>query len=107
MLLLPMAYLSTRRDSSPRNEPSQVAMAYLKAVYARDYRTAYQWISAQDRRYKSETDYLRENPPFSDGASELAYKLANEIEWRQIQREVYADKAAVRFTHQLGCAQRC
>ena len=101
LLVLPAICLLTERPATSGDNPAQAAKRYLTAVYARDYRTAYQWISAQDRRYKSETDYLRENPPFSGGASELAYKLANEIEWRQTQSEVYADKAAVRFTVRL------
>ena len=101
LFTLPAIYLLADRSAASGDNPARAAKRYLTAVYARDYRNAYQWISAGDRKYKSETAYLRENPPFSGVALKLAYKLANEIEWRQIRGEVYSDRATVHFTVRL------
>ena len=98
LLILPAIYLFTERPVVPGDDPAITARRYLAAVYARNYRQAYQWISAADRRYKSETDYLRENPSFSGVALELADNLANRIEWRQPRTEVHGEMVTVHFT---------
>lgn len=72
LFTLPAVYLLTERPVASGNDPVQAARRYLTAVYARDYRKAYQWISAQDQRHKSATEYLAENPFFSGNALELA-----------------------------------
>jgi hypothetical protein len=81
--------------------PENVAKVYLKAVYAQDHGAAYQWISEKDRKYKSEADYLRENPPFSGRALELTRKLADMIESSNIQTETEGNKATVSFKVRL------
>lgn len=101
LLALPGIYLLTEQTRSQGDDPVEVAKNYLKAVYARDQRTAYRWISEKDRKYKSEGDYLRENPPFSGRALELTRKLADMIEWSKIQTETEGDKATVRFKVRL------
>lgn len=101
LFVLPAIYLVTARPVVSANDPAQVARHYLTALYARDYHKAYQWISAQDRKYKGETDYLRENPSFSGTALKLAYNLAGQIDWREFHSEVHGDRATVRLTVRL------
>ncbi|MFQ5851029.1 MAG: cytochrome c oxidase assembly protein [Candidatus Binatia bacterium] len=96
-ILLP-TYPLMGQPRSSGEDPIQVLKHYLKAVYARDYRMAYQWISAEDRKYKSEPDYLRENPSFSGVALELTRKLADKIEFGDFRSEIQGDRVTVRFT---------
>ena len=101
-LLVPvLAYLSMVESLAPRKDPVEVVKRYLTAVYARDYHTAYQWISAEDRRNKSEEDYLRENPSFSGAALELTRKLAQMIAFQNIQSDTRENRATVRFMVRL------
>jgi hypothetical protein len=95
---LPASYLTRAKPPAPEDEPRELVERYLKAVYARDYRTAYQWISQVDRENKSESDYLRENPAFSGIALELTRRLAEKIEFKDIQLESRQDRATVLFT---------
>lgn len=81
--------------------PENTAKAYLEAVYSQDHHTAYQWISEKDRKYKSESEYLRENPPFSGRALELTRNLAGMIEWGDIRTEIEGSEATVRFKMKL------
>ncbi|MFQ5918317.1 MAG: cytochrome c oxidase assembly protein, partial [Candidatus Binatia bacterium] len=97
-ILVPSSLLLMTRFSASDAGPEIVLEQFLKAVYARDYRTAYQWISAKDRKHKSETDYLRENSSFSGVPLELTRKLADMIEFRDFRSEIREYGATVRFT---------
>ena len=98
LFILPVNYLTRAKPPAPADEPRELVKLYLKAVYARDYRTAYQWISQADRENKSEADYLRENPSLSGIALELTRRLAEKVEFKDIQLESRQDRAMVRFT---------
>ncbi len=82
-------------------DPAQAVKQYLQAIYARDYRAAYRLTSAEDRKLKSESDFLRENHSFSGVGLELTRKLADMIEWRDIRTEIQGDKATVTFTAKI------
>lgn len=75
--------------------------SYLTAVYARDYRAAYKWISVEDRRHKREVEYLRENPPFSAATLELTRKLAEVIELRDLRTHIEGNRAKLSFLVRL------
>jgi hypothetical protein len=75
--------------------------AYLAAVYARDYATAYQWISDADRRLKSLTHYEQDNQPFKGASLVLAQRLAREMVIREAVVERQGDRATVRTTLSL------
>jgi hypothetical protein len=100
LLSLPTAYLLMSQPPFTE-DPSRAVNDYLKALYARDYRTAYHWISAEDRKNKSESEYLRENPSFSAVALELTGKLAQMIELHNLRSETRGDRATIRFTIKL------
>lgn len=101
LVTLPVTYLLMGHVPSSEEDPAQVVTDYLKAVYARDFHAAYKWISAEDRKNKSEADYFRENPSFSGPALELTGRLAEMIEFRDIQREIGGNRATIRFTIRL------
>jgi len=98
LLILPVAYLSMGEPRSSGGDPVQVLKYYLKAVYARDYRAAYERISVEDRKHKSEVDYLGENPSFLGPALELSSKLTDMIEFRNLRTEILADRATIKFS---------
>ena len=86
---------------SSDEDPVQVLKYYLKAVYARDYRMAYKRISVEDRRHKSEAEYLRENPSFSAASLELTRKLPEMIEFSNLRTEIMGNRATIRFLVRL------
>lgn len=78
-----------------------VLQAYMTAVYARDYATAYQWISEADRRQKSLAHYERDNQPFTGASLILAQRLAREMIIQEAVVERQGDRATVRTTLSL------
>jgi len=78
-----------------------VLQAYMTAVYARDYATAYQWISEADRRLKSLAHYERDNEPFTGASLVLAQRLAREMIIQEAVVERQGDRATVRTTLSL------
>jgi hypothetical protein len=102
LLALPALLMFQPRDAVKLSDVPENAMkAYLKAVYAQDYRAAYPWISEKDRKYKSETEYLREYPSFPGLALELTRELSDMIEWSDVQTEIEGNEATVRFKVKL------
>ncbi len=83
------------------SQPQYTLTQYLTAVYARDYNTAYQWISAEDREVKSREQYLRENPSFSGLALRLVRVLANRMEINDVRSTDHGDKTTLRFNLKL------
>jgi len=95
---------SLRVSSAVANERGEiltVLQAYLVAVYARDYATAYQWLSESDQRSKSLTRYEQDNQPFTGASLVLAQRLAKEMIIRQSVVERQGDHATVRTTLSL------
>ncbi|MCH6545107.1 MAG: cytochrome c oxidase assembly protein [Deltaproteobacteria bacterium] len=95
---LPAAWYFWGRGSS---QPQYTLQQYLTAVYARDYNTAYQWISAEDREVKSREQYLRENPSFSGPALRLVRSLAGRMEINDMRSTDHGDKTTLRFNLKL------
>lgn len=73
--------------------PEEVVKTYLRAVYARDYRAAYDWISLEDRKVKTDEEYLRENGAFSEAPLELARTLASLIRFENTKMAISGDRA--------------
>ena len=78
-----------------------VLQAYMTAVYARDYATAYQWLSEADRRQKSLAHYERDNQPFTGASLVLAQRLAREMIIQEAVVKRQGDRATVRTTLSL------
>ena len=72
MLALPAA-ASAAFAAQP---PEETLEAYLRAIYARDFATAYELIAQADRELKSKRDYMKENGAFSGAALDLTSLLA-------------------------------
>ena len=108
LVLLP-AYLLTSERSSAANDqqdPLLVLERYLKASYARDYKEAYQYISAQDRRLKDERSYVRERGAFSGFTLDVARKLASYIEVSPVEKRLTADRTNIKLKLKLPDANK-
>lgn len=92
-LTLGLVFLVNR--SGALSTPEAVVQQYMATVYARDYVSAYELISATDKAYKSEEEYLRENSPFTGFTLEAARQLASYIEYPEIQTEMEGNRATV------------
>lgn len=82
ILLAPMALItihlhSRGRDQTEANAPLEVIQSYLKATYARDYRTAYGYISQADQKVRDEKSYVQGRGEFTGFTARLAGTLAN------------------------------
>ncbi len=75
--------------------PDEVALAYVRAVYARDYAKAWEFISAPDKQYKTREQYLAENESFAGLEQELAYVLAGWILFNDTRLEMETGRATV------------
>lgn len=59
--------------------PEETLEAYLRAIFARDFSTAYDLIAQADRKLKTKRDYVQENGAFSGAALDLTSLLAEFI----------------------------
>ena len=59
--------------------PEEALEAYLRAIYARDFATAYELIALADRKLKTKRDYMKESGAFSGVALDLTTLLADFI----------------------------
>lgn len=87
-------------------EPTQVLDRYLKAVYARDFKEAYRWISLEDRRLKDEKRYVRERGGFSGFTLEVAKRLAGFIEVALVEKALTGDRATLKLQLRLPDANK-
>ena len=101
LLALPLLIGLEMSGQSRDEKPVQVLTAYLKFLYARDFRRAYQFISAEDRRLKTQNDYVRERGPFTGFALGAARKLSGLIEARPVSQQPEGNRSRVRLALKL------
>ncbi|HEX6383247.1 MAG TPA: cytochrome c oxidase assembly protein [Anaerolineae bacterium] len=90
-----MGLLAARQWQVITRPPDDTALAYAQAVYARDYAAAWTFISAEDKAVKSRTAYLAENTSFAGLEQELAYTLANWIQFTETEVQINGNQATV------------
>ena len=88
LLLLPPLIWLNPITANPRQDPVETLTQYLKFLYARDFRQAYRFISADDQRLKLPSEYLRERGAFTGFALDVARKLAVLIELRPLSNQL-------------------
>lgn len=97
LLVLPASYVLTEGLHKADDEQStRILVKYLRAVYSRDFKNAYRFVSTEDKRLKEESVYVRERGPFSGFALEVAKKLSEFIEFTPAQIKI--DEARARVT---------
>jgi hypothetical protein len=67
-------------DALDLQDPVSVAVAYLRATYARDYIDAYRYLSSEDRRVKDLNRYVQQKGAYYGFTLEAAKKLAEFID---------------------------
>jgi hypothetical protein len=85
-------------------EPSAVARSYFRARLARDYETAYNHISAADRRLLAQTGYASSQERFSGFALHLAKMVAAQTEFRILEHEISSQRARLFFDYKTPAA---
>jgi len=100
-LMLPLVYLLTGERHSRSDQPAHVLQEYLKAVYARDYKRAYRFISSEDKKLKKEPVYVRERGPFFGFTSEVAHRLAELIEIQPVAHRQIAGRSLIKLALKL------
>jgi hypothetical protein len=90
--------------SNLADETIQIAGSYLKATHARDYATAYSFISAGDRRRWDEHTYVAAQGAREGFALRLARELAEAIELRVIETETRDDRARLTLGYKIPAA---
>ncbi len=79
--------------------PEQAVEAYLRAIYARDFPTAYRMLSPDER--KPEAEYLAQNPSLTGWALDFSRYLASLIEFKDVKVESDGTVAVVAFAANL------
>ncbi len=77
--LLLFAFPAAASAAFASQPPEETLEAYLRAIYARDFATAYELIVQADRELKTKRDYMKENGAFSGAALHLTTLLAEFI----------------------------
>src|SRR5262245_52784943 len=95
LLLLPASYFLRNLWHEENDEPVRILTQYLRAVYSRDFKQAYRFVSAEDKRLKDEKIYVRERGPFNGFALEAARKLAESIEFTPAHISLNDDRARI------------
>ena len=95
LLSLPASYFLRNLWHEENDEPVRILTHYLRAVYSRDFKQAYRFVSAEDKRLKDEKIYVRERGPFAGFALEAARKLAESIEFSPAQISLNDDRARI------------
>lgn len=87
--------------ASPAAQALDVVQAYLRATHARDFRSAYSYISSADQRIRDERTYLKSQESFDGFALELARKLAAGMKVRVVEREADPAKARLEVAYDV------
>jgi hypothetical protein len=95
LLSLPVSFLLKDVWHGGNEEPVRILTQYLKAVYSRDFKQAYRFVSAEDKRLKDEKTYVRERGPFTGFALEAAKKLSELIEFTPAQVNLNDGRARI------------
>jgi hypothetical protein len=89
-------FLAARYWHLSSRSPDEVALAYVRAVYAHDYASAWEFISATDKQSKTRQAYLAENPSWTGLQGELATTLAGWIQFSQVKLDIVDERATLK-----------
>ena len=104
LLVAAVLYFQPAGAKPPQVEPIDVAKAYLKASYARDYQNAYRYISSQDQLVWNEKSYASQSESFTGFALELAQTLAASMEVWIIEAQLGPDRAHYKIGYRVPTA---
>lgn len=87
-------FFAARQWRLASRPPDEVALAYARAAYARDYAGVWEFISTADKQYKTREQYLAENASFVGLEQDLAYTLAGWIQFTEINVQTFGGNQA-------------
>lgn len=96
-VLASITLLAQPARSDDRGEISAVLDKYVKALYARDFRAAYEQISSADQRLKDVHSYSRERGEFRDFTLEAARAVAQSINISVVALLIDQERAAAKI----------
>ena len=99
LLRATMAFCAPPIDSPSSTQALDVVQAYLRATHARDFRSAYSFISSADQRIRDKQTYVKSQESFDGFALELARKLAADLQVRVIERDASPAKARLEVAY--------
>jgi hypothetical protein len=97
VIILPVIYISIGQHRPSGDDPIPLLNRYLRAIYARDYKEAYSFISSRDRQVKAEQIYVRERGAFHGFTLEVAQKLAGFIDASPLETQLNGDQARIKL----------
>jgi hypothetical protein len=96
LLVLPVSTVFMRGLHRSNNEQiTRTLSEYLRAVYSRDFKQAYRFVSAEDKRLKNKSVYVRERSPFAGFTLQAAKKLSESIEFHPVQIKIDDKRARI------------
>ncbi|MGZ8445098.1 MAG: hypothetical protein ACXWXZ_17010 [Candidatus Binatia bacterium] len=96
--IMSMALLAEFAKADERQEITTVVESYVKALYARDFRAAYEQISSADQRLKDVHSYNRERGEFRDFTLEAARAVAQSVSVRVVELRVDGERGTAKIT---------
>src|SRR5215203_157553 len=91
-----LVFLAQSVGAGEREDIAIVLDKYVKAIYARDFRSAYEQISSADQRLKDVHSYSRERGEYRDFALEAARSVAQSVNIRLTEPRIDQERAAVK-----------
>jgi hypothetical protein len=101
-----IALLALPVRAGEREDIAIVLDKYIKALYARDYRAAYEQISSADQRLKDVHSYSRERGEYRDFALEAARSVALSVNIRVVEMRIDQERAGVKVTAEVPDATK-
>ena len=91
-----LLFLAQSVRAGEREDIASVLNKYVKALYAGDFRSAYEQISSADQRLKDVHSYSRERGEYRDFALEAARSVAQSVDVRLAELRIDQERAAVK-----------
>ncbi|MGZ8495642.1 MAG: hypothetical protein ACXWWP_07045 [Candidatus Binatia bacterium] len=96
--MVSIALVAEFAKADERQEITTVVESYVKALYARDFRAAYEQISSADQRLKDVHSYNRERGEFRDFTLEAARAVAQSVSVRVVELRVDGERGTAKVT---------
>ena len=99
LLVGPTAYVSRGSAPGAGDAPIRLARAYLRALYARDFQSAYRHISSADQRVNDKANYVASQAGYSGFAAQVARKLAGYGDIRLLKQATESDRPRIEIAY--------
>jgi hypothetical protein len=101
LLLAAVAQSTAAEPSIDMRDPAQVIQTYLRAIYARDFIDAYQFISSEDRKLRDLNRYVQQRGAFTGFTLLVARKISESIQITVVNKDGPANRARVEIRYRV------